>query len=105
MSVSRVPQRVLRIVLGAAAVALALAAYLNALDNPFVYHDNDNVVFNRSLSDLSNVALILRYSPFRPVANVSYAIDRAMWGYTSFGFHVTNIALHAVAVGLFFGWC
>jgi protein O-mannosyl-transferase len=97
--------RASRVILGVAAVALAIAAYLNALDNPFVYDDTDTVLLNRSLVDLSNIRFILLYSPFRPVVNVSYAIDRAMWGYTSFGFHVTNIALHAVVVGLLFGWC
>src|SRR6187549_2694261 len=97
--------RELRVILGVAAVALAIAAYLNALDNPFVYDDTDTVLLNRSLVDLSNLWFILLYSPFRPVVNLSYAIDRAMWGYTSFGFHLTNIALHAVVVGLFFGWC
>jgi protein O-mannosyl-transferase len=105
MSLSRVPPPVLRAILGAAAVALALAAYLNALDNPFVYEDTDTILLNRSLVDLANVRFILLYNPFRPVVNVSYAIDRAVWGYTSFGFHVTSVALHAVAVGLLFGWC
>ncbi len=100
-----VPPRVLRAILGLAAVGLALAAYLNAVDNPFVYDDNDTILFNRSLVDLSNIRFILLYSLFRPVVNVSYAIDRALWGYTSFGFHVTNVVLHAIAVGLFFGWC
>lgn len=99
------PPRAVRAILGVAAVALAIAAYLNALDNPFVYDDTDTVLLNRSLVDLSNVRFVLLYSLFRPVVNVSYAIDRAMWGYTSFGFHVTNVALHAIAVGLFFGWC
>jgi hypothetical protein len=102
---SRTPRRVLRAILGIAAVALALAAYLNALDNPFVYEDIDTVLLNRSLVDLSNLRSILLHNVFRPVVNVSYAIDRAVWGYTSFGFHVTNVALHAVAVGLFYGWC
>jgi tetratricopeptide (TPR) repeat protein len=97
--------RALRTILGVAAVAVAIAAYLNALDNPFVYDDTDTVLLNRSLVDLSNFRFILVYSRFRPVVNVSYAIDRAIWGYTSFGFHVTNVALHAIAVGLFFGWC
>jgi protein O-mannosyl-transferase len=95
----------LRAIFGIAAVALAAAAYLDALDNPFVYDDTDTVLLNRSLIDLSNVRFILLYNLFRPVVNVSYAIDRAIWGYTSFGFHVTNVALHAIAVGLFFGWC
>ena len=60
----------------AVAALLACVAYLNALNNPFVYDDHDTVVANASLVDLSNVRFILVYSPFRPVANVSYALDR-----------------------------
>lgn len=102
---ARLRPGILRALFGVAAVGLALAAYLNSLDNPFVYDDTDTILLNRSLTDLSNVRFILVYSLFRPVVNISYAIDRALWGFTSFGFHVTNVALHAVAVGLFFGCC
>ena len=48
------------------AAALACVAYLNALDNPFVYDDRDTVLGNRSLADLSNIRFILVYTPFRP---------------------------------------
>jgi protein O-mannosyl-transferase len=39
------------------------------------------------------------------MVNLSYAIDQAVWGLSSFGFHVTNVVLHITAVGLFYGWC
>jgi cytochrome c-type biogenesis protein CcmH/NrfG len=92
------------IALAALAAVLAGAAYLNALDNPFVYDDHDTVVANASLADLSNIEFILVYSPFRPVVNVSYAFDRWLWGYRPFGYHLTNVALHALAVVLVFAW-
>ena len=38
----------------------------------------------------------------RPVVNVSYAIDRAVWGPSPFGFHVTNVLLHMLNVTLLF---
>src|SRR5439155_1665222 len=41
----------------------------------------------------------------RPVVNVSYAIDRAIWGVAPFGFHLTNVALHALVVVLFYAFC
>lgn len=41
----------------------------------------------------------------RPVANLSYAVDRTFWGFSSFGFHITNAVLHLVVVGLLYGWC
>ncbi len=85
---------------GVLAAALAAAVYVNALDNPFVYDDHDTVVANPSLAVLSNLRFILTHSPFRPVVNVSYAIDRAIWGTDPFGFHLTNVLLHAAVVAL-----
>lgn len=89
---------------GIAAAALAVAAYANALHNPFVYDDRSTVLANPSLVDLTNVRFILVYSLFRPVVNVSYAIDRAIWGFAPFGFHLTSVALHALVVVLFYAW-
>ena len=86
------------------AAALACAAYANALDNPFVYDDRDTVTANASLADLSNIKFILVYSPFRPVVNASYALDRWFWEYRPFGYHLTNVALHAAAVLLLYAW-
>ena len=87
---------------GLLAAALAALVYVNALDNPFVYDDHETVVANPSLVDPSNVRFVLVHSPFRPVVNVSYAIDRAIWGYRPFGFHLTNILLHAIVVALLY---
>ena len=86
------------------AAALACVAYLNALDNPFVYDDHDTVLANRSLADLSNLRYILVYTPFRPLVNASYALDRWIWGYRPFGYHLTNVALHALTVILLYAW-
>jgi len=90
--------------LPALAAALGCAAYFNGLDNPFVYDDHDTVIANASLANLSNVRFILTYSPFRPVVNASYALDRWLWGYRPFGYHLTNVALHAAAVLLLYAW-
>ena len=38
----------------------------------------------------------------RPVVNLSYALDRALWGPAPFGFHLTSLLLHALNVGLVF---
>ena len=80
---------------------LAAVVYANALHNPFVYDDHDTVLSNRSLADPSNIRFLLVYTPFRPVVNVSYGLDRFIWGPDPFGFHVTSVALHAVASMLF----
>jgi len=83
-------------------VFLAFAIYFNALDNPFVYDDHDTIVANPSLVDPSNFRFVLVHMPFRPVVNVSYAFDRFVWGYRPFGFHLTNVALHAAVSVLLF---
>ncbi len=83
-----------------AAALLAIAAYGNALHNPFVYDDHDTVTANPSLVDPSNIRFLLAYSPFRPVVNVSYAVDRTVWGPGPEGFHATSTALHAGVVVL-----
>ena len=48
---------------------------------------------------------MLLHNLARPVVNVSYAFDRGISGFSSFGFHITNVVLHIAAVGLFYGWC
>jgi len=85
-----------------AAAALACVVYANAVDNPFVYDDRDTVVANPSLADPSNVRFLLVYTPFRPVLNLSYALDRFLWGSKPRGFHLTNIGLHAILVALLY---
>ncbi len=88
-----------------APVALALLSavvYLNALHNPFVYDDRDTVTANPSIVEPSNIRFLLVYSPFRPVVNISYAIDRLAWGPGPTGFHVTSTALHALVVVLLY---
>src|SRR6185436_9686571 len=81
---------------------LAVAVYFEAIGNPFVYDDLETVVRNPSLRDLSNWVFVLVFSPFRPVVNVSYAVDAAIWGLDPFGFHLTGVLLHALNVALFY---
>jgi protein O-mannosyl-transferase len=76
--------------------ALVVLAYLNALGNPFVYDDRPTVVDNPSLRDLSNWRYILAYTPFRPLVNISYALDRLVWGVRPLGYHLTSLLLHAL---------
>ena len=91
----------------ALAVALAGAVYVNALHNPFVYDDYRIIVENQSLRDLSNLRAVLWHEVTRPGVNVSYAVDRAIWGPGPFGFHLTSVVLHMINVGLFglLAWC
>jgi hypothetical protein len=86
----------------AGAALLAGVVYLNALHNPFVYDDYLTVVANPSIQNVRDVPAIVRHDITRPLTNVSYAIDRAIWGTGAFGFHVTSVLLHMLNVVLLF---
>ena len=82
-------------------MAMALLVYVNALHNPFVYDDYHTVITNASIQSLTNLAAIVMHDVTRPLVNFSYAVDRATWGPSPFGFHLTNVVLHSLNVGLF----
>ena len=82
-------------------MAMALLVYVNALHNPFVYDDYHTVIANTSIQRLTNLVVIVLHDVTRPLVNFTYAVDRATWGAAPFGFHVTNVVLHVLNVGLF----
>jgi protein O-mannosyl-transferase len=84
------------------AALLGGVVYLNALRNPFVYDDHHTVVENASIAHVTDIRAIVFGALTRPIVNGSYAIDRAMWGATPLGFHVTNVLLHMLNVVLLF---
>ena len=92
------------LVAGLILAAMAIGVYLNALDNPFVYDDFFTVTGNPSIASAADPRWTLVYMPFRPVINFSYAADHALWGYRPFGYHVTNVLLHAAVSLLLFAF-
>src|SRR5262249_4983888 len=81
---------------------VAVWVYVGALPTPFVYDDLNTVVKNPSIQDLGDLGAVLRYDMFRPVANLTFAVDHALWGPEPFGFHLTNVVLHALNVAMVF---
>ena len=90
-----------RFACGTVVVAAGLV-YLNALDNPFIYDDHVLIGENQSLLAPLNLLGLVLHDVARPVINVSYAVDRTLWGPSPFGFHLTNVLLHMLNVGLLF---
>jgi hypothetical protein len=84
---------------------LAAAVYVGSAYHPFVYDDVRLVVQNPSLRDLSNFRFVLLYQPFRPVVNVSYALDYWFWQLEPVGYHLTNVSLHSLNTLLLFLLC
>src|SRR6266550_2428675 len=79
-------------------VALVIVVFLcfaNALRNDFVFDDIYLVSVNNQIRSL-NLPLLL--SSYRPIRDISYAIDFALWGENPFGFHLTSILIHAANV-------
>jgi tetratricopeptide (TPR) repeat protein len=79
---------------------LAVLAYANALGNPFVYDDFRMVVDNPSLRAPVSLRTLLLHQLFRPIVNLSYAADHALFGLEPFGYHLTSLLLHCVNVVL-----
>ncbi len=90
----------------AIAALLGGVVYLNALQNPFVYDDIRTVVDNGSIARLWDLRSIVGHEATRPVTNLSFAVDRAVWGTAPFGFHFTSVLLHMLNVVLLYqvGW-
>lgn len=94
----------------AAGVVLALAVvacYANTLRVPFLFDDAPAIERNTSIRSLGTAWFPSRDgSPVtgRPLLNVSLALNHAVGGLDVRGFHLGNIAIHAGAVLLLFGF-
>jgi hypothetical protein len=97
----------LRLQLGGIAVALiAAAVYLPALSAGF--NADDYLILWRvkaieGLGDPLGYFKFAFYEYFRPIGFLSYALDWRIWHLDAFGFHLTNLALHAANSVLVFG--
>jgi protein O-mannosyl-transferase len=85
----------------AALLVIAFACYANALANGFVFDDHGHVLSDKSFRSLSNVPSLLVAS-YRPIRDITYAIDFAIWGERPLGFHLTSVAIHVANTLLVF---
>ena len=80
-------------------LAAVFVANLNVLWAGFVWDDKLLIVGNipikhlRALSDLLLKPFLDIY--YRPVVMLSFALEYAVWGLRPWGFHLTNLLLHA----------
>jgi tetratricopeptide (TPR) repeat protein len=82
------------VIAAAVLVAIVFACYANSLGNGFVFDDEFLVPAYGRVRTLSQLVKTLLDS-YRPVRNASYAIDFFLWGMQPFGFHLTNVLIHA----------
>lgn len=91
-------------------VIVSISLYANTLKNGFVYDDEYTVVNNELIKDTNNLPLLFRNyyfafseeESFRPLVTLTYFIDYALFGLKSWGYHLTNILLHATNGVLFY---
>jgi len=87
---------------------LGFAAYLNALGGEYVWDDIPQVLENPFIRDWRNLpnfftANLATHTAFpgagpyyRPLFLISYVFDFSIWGINPFGYHLTNVVLHAL---------
>jgi protein O-mannosyl-transferase len=87
---------------------ITAVVFLPALECRFVNWDDDrNIVYNtayRGLGD-KHVAWALTTSlmgHYIPVTWLSFGLDYTVWGMRPFGYHLTNLLLHAANVAVFY---
>ncbi len=102
-----IPQRTTGLALAAVA-ATVFVALSGALSNGLVWDDQPNLVNNQAYRGLSwsNLGWMFTTSHgghYQPLSWLSFAVDHELWGSTdAFGFHLTNLVLHALtAAGVY----
>ena len=92
-------------------VLLTLWAYGPALDAPFVFDDEHNIVDSPAIRwtefSWENVSSVIDSSRLqtRPVANFSFAVDHLYGGLEPRGFHLTNVLIHLAVGGALMWLC
>lgn len=104
-------ERLWRWALGALVAAAALAAFSPIVDNSFIgWDDKLYIIDNEMIRGLgwSNLRWMLTGHTgglWQPLTWLSFAADYQLWGLEPWGFHFTNIVLHAAAGVLFYLVC
>lgn len=98
----------IRLGLPLAIVAVVFAAFWPALQAEFVNWDDEGMIVDNyafrgfSPSHLQWMFTTTDMGPYQPLSWLTLAIDYRLWGLDPFGFHLTNVVLHALtAVALF----
>src|ERR1051325_1441251 len=84
-----------------ALVVIVFAVYANSLGGDFVFDDQYLVLVYSRPRSLSHL-LEMMIDSYRPVRNLSYILDFVVWGANPFGFHLTNVLIHAANTALVF---
>jgi hypothetical protein len=83
---------------------VAIATYWNGLSVPFVWDDDTAITTNQSIHEITDSLIPPLETPVsgRPLVNLSLAINYAMGGLETTGYHVFNLAVHVCCALLLF---
>ncbi len=93
---------------------LCLGLYANCALNGFVYDDHSQIELNPVVHSFSHLGDIFGSSiavqqgkqawanSYRPLVNFSFLISFKLFGYSPYGYHLINIFLHLIVVGMVF---
>ena len=89
-------------------VVAGALVYGNSLSAPFLFDDQNSLIGNTSIRQLSPLSVPLsppRDTPVagRPIVNLSFAVNYAIGGLDPWGYHVVNVGIHVIAALLLFG--
>lgn len=89
---------------------VSFAIYSTSLKHDFVWDDVEVIAKSNVSFNASNIAGVVvpgieknkkeRY--YRPVVYTSMVLDNGIWGISSFGFHLSNLLMNAIAAVLFY---
>lgn len=99
-----VNQRLMRIAV-AALVAITVAAHLPALQNGFIWDDEDHLTQNPAMTapdGLRRIWTSLAVSRYYPLTLTTFWAQHRVWGLNPQPYHAVNIALHALNAALLF---
>ncbi len=88
-------QKIKKYILPILLIAIVVIFFIPALNDNFLSDDYDHLMFARSVDNIEMIPGIFKIPGdiYRPVMNVSIAIDYLIWNYHPFGFHLTNLLL------------
>ena len=81
-------------------VCATVLAFLNSFPGDFVLDDVAELIDNpvmRRLWPPFELMFVGRGLPARPLPYLTFAIDHAIWDRITFGYHLTNLAIHVIA--------
>lgn len=97
-------------VLGLLVIFFSLTVYVNSLSGDFIWDDIEQIEDNPVIKDIRNIPSFFTSDLWRLISNptigsyyyrpfflLSLAVDYNLWELNPFGYHITNLILHAIS--------